>query len=104
MLERGLQPHLKYANFEVSGKALDKVVPQHRTTTVLRLFLWDHPVQGKINRGRNTNHQDGRHSIRTKQCPHPPSPKDKEKVVPVLWKNLTSQLKGKMGATFLTGV
>jgi len=43
MLERGLQPHLKYAKVEVSGKALDKVVPPHHTTTVLRPFLPDHP-------------------------------------------------------------
>jgi len=26
-------------------------------------------MQGKINRGRHTDHPDGRHSIRTKQCP-----------------------------------
>jgi len=31
-------------------------------------------VQGKINRGRHTDHPTGRHSIRTKQCPPPPSP------------------------------
>ena len=31
-------------------------------------------VQGKINRDRHTDHPDGRHSIRTKQCPPPPSP------------------------------
>jgi len=31
-------------------------------------------VQGKINRGRHTDHPDGCHSIRTKQCPPPPSP------------------------------
>jgi len=31
-------------------------------------------VQGKINRGRHTDHQAGRHSIRTNQCPSPPSP------------------------------
>jgi len=31
-------------------------------------------VQGKINRGRNTDHPDGRHSIRTKKCPPLPSP------------------------------
>jgi len=30
-------------------------------------------VQGKINRGRHTNHRAGRHSIRTNQCPPPPS-------------------------------
>jgi len=31
-------------------------------------------VQGKINRGRHTDHPDGHHSIQTKQCPPPPSP------------------------------
>jgi len=31
-------------------------------------------VQGKINRGRHSDNAAGRHSIRTKQCPPPPSP------------------------------
>jgi len=31
-------------------------------------------VQGKINRGRHTDHPAGRHSIRTKQCQCPPPP------------------------------
>jgi len=31
-------------------------------------------VQGKINRGRHTDHLAGCHSVRTKQCPPPPSP------------------------------
>jgi len=31
-------------------------------------------VQGKINRGRYTDHLDGCHSIRTNQCPPPLSP------------------------------
>ena len=31
-------------------------------------------VQGDINRGRHTDHLAGRHSIRTNQCPPPPSP------------------------------
>jgi len=30
--------------------------------------------QGKINKGRHTDHPVGRHSIRTKQCPPPSSP------------------------------
>jgi len=34
----------------------------------------DFMVQGKINRGRRTNHPAGHHSIRTKQCPPPSSP------------------------------
>jgi len=39
-----------------------------------RRELLDFMVQGKINRGRHTDHPAGRHSIRTKQCPPPPSP------------------------------
>jgi len=31
-------------------------------------------VQGKTNRGRHTDHPAGCHSIRTNQCPPPPSP------------------------------
>jgi len=58
----------------------------HHTTTVLRPFFRDHPGElvpeenfgtlwwGKINRGRHTDHQAGRHSIQTNQCPPPPSP------------------------------
>jgi len=37
-----------------------------------REFL-DFMVQGKIDRGRHTDHPAGRHSIRTNQCPPPPS-------------------------------
>jgi len=39
-----------------------------------RRELLDFMVQGKINRGRHTDHPNGRHSIRTKQCPPSPSP------------------------------
>jgi len=39
-----------------------------------RRELLDFMVQGKINRGRDTDHLAGRHSIRTNQCPPPPSP------------------------------
>jgi len=39
-----------------------------------RRELLDFMAQGKINRGRHTNHLAGRHSIRTNQCPPPPSP------------------------------
>ena len=39
-----------------------------------RRELLDFVVQGMINRGRYTDHLDGHHSIRTKQCPPPPSP------------------------------
>jgi len=34
----------------------------------------DFVVQGKINRGRHTDHPAGRHSIRTNQCLPPPYP------------------------------
>ena len=39
-----------------------------------RRELLDYMVQGKINRGRYTDHLAGRHSIRTNQCLPPPSP------------------------------
>jgi len=39
-----------------------------------RRELLDFMVQGKINRGRQTDHPAGRHSIWTNQCPPPPSP------------------------------
>ena len=58
----------------------------HTTTTLLRPFfrdyrgelvpeekLLDFTVQGKINRGRHTDHLAGCHSIRTNQHPPPPS-------------------------------
>jgi len=57
-------------------------IHRYTTTTVSRPFFRDHPgelvpeenlVQGKINRGRHTDHLAG-HSIRTNQCPPPPSP------------------------------
>jgi len=38
-----------------------------------RRELLDFMVQGKINRGRHTDYPAGRHSIRTNQCPPPPS-------------------------------
>jgi len=39
-----------------------------------RRELLDIMLQGKINRGRHTDHPAGRHSIQTNQCPTPPSP------------------------------
>jgi len=39
-----------------------------------RRELLDFMVQGEINRGRHTDHPAGCHSIRTNQCPPPPSP------------------------------
>jgi len=42
--------------------------------SVLEEKLLDFMAQGEINRGRHTDHPPGRHSIRTNQCPPPPSP------------------------------
>jgi len=57
------------------------------TTTVLWPFFRDNPgepvpeenfwtlwCKGILNRGKHTDHLAGRHSIRTNQCPHLPSP------------------------------
>jgi len=43
-----------------------------------RKELQDFMEQGEINRGRHMNHMAGRHSIRTNQCPPPPSPHMKQ--------------------------
>jgi len=43
---------------------------QKRTSGLYGDFM----VQGKINRGRHTDHPAGHHCIRINQCPHPPSP------------------------------
>jgi len=63
------------------------ITTQTTTTTTLRPFfpgppgwagarreLLDFMVQGKINRGRHTDHPAGCHSIWTNQCPPPPYP------------------------------
>jgi len=39
-----------------------------------RRELLDFMVQGKINRGKHTDHTDGSHSIQTSHCPPPPYP------------------------------
>jgi len=63
--------------------AAEKSIHHHHTTTALSVFsgppgwagarreLLDFMVQGKINRGRHTDHPAGCHSIRTNQCPSP---------------------------------
>jgi len=43
------------------------------TTTGARRELLAFMVQGVINRGRHTDHLSGYYSIRTNQCPPPPS-------------------------------
>jgi len=69
-----------------SNSDLYKLWPQHHHNRFMALFpgppgwagarreLLDFLVQRKINRGRHTDHLAGRHSIRTNQCPPPPSP------------------------------
>ena len=77
---------------EVPSPAISKLfticIYAHTTTiTVLWPFFLGQPgwagarrehldfmVQGKINSGTHTDHPHGCHSIRTKQCPPPPSP------------------------------
>jgi len=64
------------------------IITNTTTKTVLLTYFRGHPgwagarrelldfmVQGKINRGKHTDHPAGCHSIRTNQCPPPPSPK-----------------------------
>ena len=63
---------------------LAMLAPYHNRFTALlpgppgwagaRRELLDFMVQGEIYRGRHTDHPAGRHSIRTNQCPPPPSP------------------------------
>jgi len=67
-------------------RILDTALPPHHHYRFTALFpgspgwagarreLLDFMVQGKINRGRHTDHPAGRHSIRTNRCPPPPSP------------------------------
>ena len=63
----------------------DRLLCDHTTTILLpfpgprgwasaRRELLVFMVQGKINRGRHTNHPAWRHPVRTSQCPLPPSP------------------------------
>jgi len=48
-------------------------------------------VQGKINRGRHTDHPAGRHAIWTNQCPPPPSPHIFTGRMPILQPNQQCQ-------------
>jgi len=50
------------------------LLPRPPGSTGARKELLDFMVQGKINRGRHTDHPAGCHTIRTNQCPPPPSP------------------------------
>ena len=64
-----------------------RMMPEHHNHNRITALFQDHPgwagarrelldfmVQGKINRGRHTDHPAGCHSIRTNQCPSSPSP------------------------------
>ena len=51
------------------GQTVLQTVPNASARRELLVFM----VQGKINRGRRTDYPAGRHSIRTNQCPPPPS-------------------------------
>jgi len=74
----------KTGKFDVELLWLQTTTPHHNHFTALspgppgwagaRRELLDFMVQGKINRGRHTDHLAGRHSIWTKQCPPPPLP------------------------------
>jgi len=66
-----------------SSKGFLCYIPPYRFTALFlgpsgwagaRRELIDFMVQLNINRGRHTDHPAGRHSIRTNQCPSPPSP------------------------------
>ena len=69
----------------VSHRSTTPPPPHHKRFTVIfpvppgwagaRRELLDFVVQGKINRGRHTDHPPRRHSIWTNQCPPPPSSK-----------------------------
>jgi len=78
---------LKSNKAVAANKAPNINTNDNRTTTIFygpfrgppgwasaRRELLDFMVQGKINRGRHTDHPAGRHSIGTNQCPPPPSP------------------------------
>jgi len=66
-----------------TGNLYHRLPPHHNRFTALfpgpprwadaRRELLDFMVQGKINRGRHSDHPAGRHSIRSNQCPPPPS-------------------------------
>jgi len=62
---QGTPPHHTTVLWPFSRDHLGEPVPQEN--------FWTFMVQGKINRGRHTDHPAGRHSIRTNQWPPPPS-------------------------------
>jgi len=50
-----------------------------------RRELLDFMVQGRINRGRHTDHSAGRHSIWTNQCPPHHPPRQHQNIIYDLW-------------------
>ena len=82
-LEQEVIPTLNQQSLVWCTSLLLQPPPHHDRFTALfpgppgwagaRRELLDFMVQGKFNRGRHTDHPAGRHSIRTNQCPPPPS-------------------------------
>jgi len=76
--------HCSHTPFNVSFNQRHLCTYHHNRFTALfpgppgaagaRIELLDFMVQGKINRGRHTDHPAGRQSIRTNQCPPTQSP------------------------------
>ena len=86
MTETGMQCAMLTSVDDFTADINHHTTPHH-TTTVLQPFFLEPPgwagarrepldfmVQGKINRGRHTDHPAGHHSIQTNHCPPPPSP------------------------------
>jgi len=78
-----------------------------------RRELLDFMVQAEINRGRDTDHPSGRHSIRTNQCPPPPSPHifygpdaltAAQPIVSKHWRQLAHSDQGEDARVLLNGV
>ena len=64
---------LLYASCSTSPQPFYGLFPGPPGWAGARGELLDFMVQGKINRGRHTDHPAGCHSIQTNQCPCPPS-------------------------------
>ena len=76
-VDRYTTEYVTYKQGDARPTAIFPVTPHHNRFTALfsgTRKLLDSLVQWKINRGRHTDHPAERHSIRTNQCPPPPSP------------------------------
>jgi len=79
-----IQMTSKQTNNQSNKQTSNHTTPHHNRFTAIfpgpsgwagaRRELLDFMVQGKINRGRHTDHPAGCHSIQTNPCPPPPSP------------------------------